>query len=379
MKKSLTSAIQSAVTSKVEEIRDNYIDKIPSVSEYLGKGSSSNNIVASGVKVGNTNIPTISGNMGTINFDPSSLKSISNRIKASYGLPDNVDTGAMLERHYLNRLNVTLIDNIVPFYRCYIFIGKPQLYLFEQDGRTLAPTIKSHPILSDQISYEPDLYQQLCGYIKGKTDFLTALGNRCTGMSIQDGSVGTEQSAANNKGIRQEYATTYIESMVNVPSSLTFSMDRNAEALKLIDVWIKYEEGVKEGAIFQRPKDDALNKMSYTAPIWVFACEENGMDIVFWAKLTGNYPKSAPFSIFSYTPYNHEAKDITVQFHTSLFRPFDTVGIAEFNAMSKNRSRNYLDKWIKPEDRNLKYYWNSGAVVRKNPKNGKLQLVFFTE
>lgn len=379
MKKSLTSTIQGAVNSKVEEIRDNYIDKIPSVSEYLGKGSKSASDVMSGVRVGNINVPTISGSTANIGFDPSSLKSITNRIKASYGIPDNIDTGMMLERHYINRLNVTLIDNIVPFYRCYIFIGKPQLYLFEPDGRTLAPTIKTHPILSDQISYEPDLYQQLCGYLKGKTDFLTSLSNRCTGMSIQDGSVGTEQSAANNKGIRQEYATSYIESMVNVPTSLTFSMDRNAECLKLIDVWIKYEEGVKEGAIFQRPKDDALNKMSYTCPIWVFACEENGTDIVFWAKLTGNYPKSTPFSVFSYTPFNHEAKEITVQFHTSLFRPFDTVGIAEFNAMSKGRARNYLDKYVKNEDRNLKYYWNSGAVVRKNPQSGKLQLVFFTE
>lgn len=374
------SSIQSAVDAKVDAIRDKYIDKIPSASEFFGTGTKSTaNEVMSGVRVGNTNIPTISGNMGAIGFDGNSLQSITKKIKACYGLPSDVETGKMLERHYLNRLNVNLVDNIASYYRCYIFIGKPQLYLFEPDGKTLAPTIKSHPILSDQISYEPDLYQQLCGYIKGRTDFITSLGNRCVGMSIQDGNMESEQSAANNKGIRQQYATTYIESMVNVPSSLTFTMDRNAECLKLIDVWIKYAEGVKEGAVFQRPKDDALNKMSYTCPIWMFACEENGKDIVFWAKLTGNYPKSTPFSVFSYAPFNHEAKEVTVQFHTSLFRPFDTVGISEFNAMSKGRARNYLDKYVRNEDRNLKYYWNSGAVVRKNPTTGKLQLIFFTE
>lgn len=377
MSKRFISSIKDRVSSKVDDIKSDMVDK---VSNYPGKGQSSRSSIMGSVSSSAIRVPTVTGSTASINFDPNSLQDITKKIKASYGTPSDVSTAQMLERHYLNRMNVVLIDNIVPFYRCYIFIGKPQLYLFNESGNDLTDSIKSHPILSDQIGYEPDLYKQLCAYLGGKTPFITSLNNRCTGMSVQDGSMSTESSAANNKGIRQEYATTYLESMVNVPTSLTFSMDRNAEALKLIDVWVKYMEGVKEGTIYQRPKDDALNKMSYTAPIWMFACEEDGKSVVFWAKWTGNYPKTVPFSIFTYSAYNHDAKEINVQFHSSLFRPFDTVGIAEFNALSGNRSnKNYLDKYVKNEDRNLNFYWNTGAVVRKNTTTGKLELVFYTE
>lgn len=341
------------------------------------------NIVDS-ISVGGTNIPKYSSAKTTdVEYgSTASFEPIIKKIKASYGFSSSPEVSKMLEREYVNRLSVQLVDNVLGHMRCYVFMGKPTCALLENKFGLMDTTesVKKKVNLNELILSEPELYKFLNANIPSETDFLTPLQNRLVGISVQDATLSKSESAANTRGIRQEYPMSYAESMANIPISLTFSIDRNAEVIKLINAWVSYIEGVKEGIIQQPAEDAAMNRMSFTCPIWIFACEENAQDIIFWAKLVGNFPVSIPFSIFSNQgPINLETKECTVQFSSSFFKPFDMMGLGEFNALSENRSPKYfLKDYVPQADRTLNYYWVNGAQVVRDSSTGKLKLIFYT-
>lgn len=380
-----TTQLKDAAEETYSNFKEKAYGKVSSIYDSaVGKLSFLNGFSASDVvseeKFSRVSLPHPNGSVEDIEYgSPMSFKGISDKIKARYGLPSDPQDASMMERNFINRLNINLVDNAFSHLRCYIFMGKPTCNIMDQTGETTEP-IKRKGNLNSLIEDDIELFKFLNADVPSNTDFLTPLQNRLVGMSIQDASMSKAESAASTRGIRQEYMMSYEESMANVDFSLTFRTDRNSEVLRLLYVWVTYIEELKKGSIQQAPEDQAMNRMGYTFPMWIFACEENTKDIVFFAKTVGNVPTSIPFSIFSNQgPLNYEAKEITANFHCSLFRPFDIGGLEEFNALSDNRGPKYfLDEWVPFEERNLDYYWVNGAQVVKSPQTGKYQLVFFT-
>ena len=313
-------------------------------------------------------------------YSTAGFKAIAEHIKNTYGFTSNINEGMHMERSFVNRFGVTLIDNTLAHTRTHIFIGKPTCNILDkQTGLVPEDLGKKNSDLAMLINQAKSLYTQLNARIPGTTPFMTALQNRVVGISFQDATLSKSESAANIYGIRQEYPISYSESLVNVPISLTFAMDRNAEAFKLINVWVTYMENIKGGTLAQEYEDTMFNRMSYTCPIWVFVTEENNHDIVFWAKLVGNYPTSIPFSIFSNQGIvNREVREITVSFSSAMFKPFDAYALMEFNEMQKSMTKNYWADYVPIPERNLGYYWTNGATVTLDEETGKFRLNYYT-
>ena len=313
-------------------------------------------------------------------YSTKGFEAIAERIKNTYGFTSNINEGMHMERSFVNRFGVTLIDNTLAHTRTHIFIGKPTCNILDrQSGLVPEDLGKKDADLAMLINQDKSLYTQLNGRIPGTTPFMTALQNRVVGISFQDASLSKSESAANIRGIRQEYPISYAESLVNVPITLTFAMDRNAEAFKLVNAWVTYMEKVKEGTLAQEYEDTIYNRMSYTCPIWVFVTEENNHDIIFWAKLVGNYPTGIPFSIFSNQGIiNREVREITVPFSSAMFKPFDAYALMEFNELQKSMTKYYWADYVPITERKLEYYWTSGATVTLNEDTGKFRLNYFT-
>ena len=313
-------------------------------------------------------------------YSTAAFKDIAEHIKNTYGFTSNINEGMHLERSFVNRFGVTLIDNTLAHTRTHIFIGKPTCRVLDTKSGLVPEDLgKKDADLAMIINQDPSLYTQLNGRIPGATPFMTALQNRVVGISFQDATLSKAESAANIRGIRQEYPISFAESLVNVPITLTFAMDRNAEAFKLINVWVTYMEKVKEGTLSQEYEDSMYNRMSYTAPIFVFVTEENNHDIIFWAKLVGNYPTSIPFSVFSNQGLvNREVREISVSFSSAMFKPFDAYALMEFNDMQKTANKQFWADYVPIADRKLEYYWTSGATVTLNDDTGKFRLNYYT-
>ena len=313
-------------------------------------------------------------------FSDDTFASLAETIKNSYGMTGNISKGKDLERNFVNRLGVTLIDNTLAHTRTHIFIGKPTCNLQEEDTNKLAESVRNDYNLAEFILRDYDLFLQLNGRIDGATPWMTSLQNRIVGISFQDASLDVSNSPANRYGSAQEYGISYGSSMINIPINLTFAMDRQAEAFKLIYAWVTYIDRVKDGLIIQHPEDTVHNRMSYTCPIYIFCTEEDDLSITYWAKLVGNFPKTIPFSVFSNQGMiNREIREITVSFASSVFKPFDINALYEFNSMQKRYvPKKYYDKWLPKEDRDLQYYWTNGAEVIYDNATGRYKLVPFS-
>ena len=313
-------------------------------------------------------------------FSDDTFASLAETIKNSYGMTGNISKGKDLERNFVNRLGVTLIDNTLAHTRTHIFIGKPTCNLQEEDSNKLAESVRNDYNLAEFILRDYDLFLQLNGRIDGATSWMTSLQNRIVGISFQDATLDVSNSPANRYGSSQEYGINYGASMINIPINLTFAMDRQAEAFKLIYAWVTYIDRVKDGLIIQHPDDTVNNRMSYTCPIFIFCTEEDDLSITYWAKLVGNFPKTIPFSVFSNQGMiNREIREITVSFASSVFKPFDINALYEFNEMQKRYvPKKYYDKWLPKEDRNLQYYWTNGAEVIYDNATGRYKLVPFS-
>lgn len=313
-------------------------------------------------------------------FSDDTFASLAETIKNSYGMTGNISKGKDLERNFVNRLGVTLIDNTLAHTRTHIFIGKPTCNLQEEDSNKLAESVRNDYNLAEFILRDYDLFLQLNGRIDGATPWMTSLQNRIVGISFQDATLDVSNSPANRYGSSQEYGINYGASMINIPINLTFAMDRQAEAFKLIYAWVTYIDRVKDGLIIQHPDDTVNNRMSYTCPIFIFCTEEDDLSITYWAKLVGNFPKTIPFSVFSNQGMiNREIREITVSFASSVFKPFDINALYEFNEMQKRYvPKKYYDKWLPKEDRNLQYYWTNGAEVIYDNATGRYKLVPFS-
>lgn len=313
-------------------------------------------------------------------YSTKGFQDIAEHIKNTYGFTSNINEGMHMERSFVNRFGVTLIDNTLAHTRTHIFIGKPTCNILDTSSGLVPEDLgKKDADLAMLINQDKSLYTQLNGRIPGTTPFMTALQNRVVGISFQDANLSKAESAANIRGIRQEYPISYAESLVNVPITLTFAMDRNAEAFKLTNVWVTYMEKVKEGTLAQAYEDTIYNRMSYTCPIWVFVTEENNHDIIFWAKLVGNYPTTIPYSIFSNQGIiNREVREISVSFSSAMFKPFDAYALMEFNDMQKSMTKYYWADYVPIPERKLEYYWTSGATVTLNEDTGKFRLNYFT-
>lgn len=313
-------------------------------------------------------------------FSDDTFASLAETIKNSYGMTGNISKGKDLERNFVNRLGVTLIDNTLAHTRTHIFIGKPTCNLQEEDSNKLAESVRNDYNLAEFILRDYDLFLQLNGRIDGATPWMTSLQNRIVGISFQDATLDVSNSPANRYGSSQEYGINYGASMINIPINLTFAMDRQAEAFKLIYAWVTYIDRVKDGLIIQHPDDTVNNRMSYTCPIFIFCTEEDDLSITYWAKLVGNFPKTIPFSVFSNQGMiNREIREITVSFASSVFKPFDINALYEFNEMQKRYvPKKYYDKWLPKEDRDLQYYWTNGAEVIYDNATGRYKLVPFS-
>ena len=313
-------------------------------------------------------------------YSTKGFQDIAEHIKNTYGFTSNINEGMHMERSFVNRFGVTLIDNTLAHTRTHIFIGKPTCNILDTSSGLVPEDLgKKDADLAMLINQDKSLYTQLNGRIPGTTPFMTALQNRLVGISFQDATLSKSESAANIRGIRNEYPISYAESLVNVPITLTFAMDRNAEAFKIINVWVTYMEKVKEGTLAQAYEDTIYNRMSYTCPIWIFVTEENNHDIIFWTKLVGNYPTIIPFSIFSNQGIiNREVKEISVSFSSAMFKPFDAYALMEFNDMQKSMTKYYWADYVPIPERKLEYYWTSGATVTLNEDTGKFRLNYFT-
>lgn len=315
------------------------------------------------------------------------------------GLTDNPNIAKNYMRNYFNVYNRTLVDVYGTYEFSYVFITRPELYLFEKvkkpkktnDGEDSADTklnigknLSKSKDLSSIVKQDRELYKYLDSNIDMGTNFLIPMINYLDEMSITDVEFRSKSSPKNAHNIKIEYPTNYEASLAGIPVNLTFTDDNENTIMNLLNVWSTYMSEISLGKIYPRPKVAYQNKFESSCAIYQFVTQEDGETIKFYAKWTGCYPQNIPFSNESHKRRKDANEALSVSFYAPFFKAMKPRILAEFNLVSGFRrnfepnnnnfpSYNYLN----PQHRDIDDYFMDKVGVIKDPNNDKLKLRFY--
>lgn len=293
--------------------------------------------------------------------DPTTDKNIENlevheEILHSVGHLTSLSEAKEFMRHRMNVHNRPTPNYLAGFEFSYMFITRPELNLYQEgDHKTLSDPLGGSTSWfgkstdedfsesgSSDLSMLVKRNRELCRFLdsnvktsKGKkSPFMFPLMNLLKEANMQDVEFSTKPSPSNRLDISIEYPMDYMESLAGIPLELTFNMDRYDTVLNMINIWTMYMTEIKKGNIRPKLKHQLLNMFESSCAIYQFVTAEDGQTIKFWAKWTGCYPQSIPYSEKSHAKRKNLAgTDVSVSFYAPFFKPMRPSVIHEFNEL----------------------------------------------
>ena len=144
------------------------------------------------------------------------------------------------------------------------------------------------------------------------------------------------ETPANIHGTKMTYRNTSYSADDGYEFSLEFEDSKYLEVYMLFKLYDEYENLKQYGAI--EPKlNYVINKILHDQfSIYKFIVDEDFQTIVYWAKLTGVYPKSVPRDTFSDLPETGGIS-YSIQFKAQFVEDMKPEILADFNAITEPR------------------------------------------
>jgi hypothetical protein len=167
-----------------------------------------------------------------------------------------------------------------------------------------------------------------------------------SGLSLPDlESDGDQESASNIHGTKISYRGTSYGSDQDLSFSLEFIDNKYLEVYMLFKIYDEYER-VKNNGLIELDQSDSDDDrwINYTIhkvlhdqfSIYKIVVGEDGMTIIYYAKVTGVYPTGAPRSSFSEMGQSQDGQRIAVDFKGQFVKDMDPVILREFNKVASN-------------------------------------------
>ncbi len=245
------------------------------------------------------------------------------------------------EMDYYNKFNrFGVLDPYSTFERTreYIFFTRPDLQLTDKAGN-LKSSIKNSPFFMEAKMRYPDILKQLQISIS-KKPYINLLSN--TVISSLDLPTITSSEVENSSNIYGDtisYKWSSGSSDIEHEFSLEFEDSKYLEVYHLFKIWDKYCSEKTKGNI-DIPENFVLNKILHDqVSVYKIVVGEDGETVLFYAKLTGVYPKSVPREVFSSLNENGGLK-LNVNFKAAFVEDMDPEIIDDFNDLFNTYNTN---------------------------------------
>lgn len=254
------------------------------------------------------------------------------------------------------------VQRLDPYYRIYpgieyLFFTKPDLNILGPDKQLTKHVFQDNSFLglsdravfggTEYISYFKMLMQN--GYQRTLSDlcasvhlfdncpFIRILSNRKrSNLDLPDITTQELETAQNMFGTKLHYPTTSMKSDEDFEFTIEFEETQYLEIYHLFKAWDMYRQ-MKYLGLVMPTQEHIFNKiLSDHISIYKFIVDEDGEEIIYWAKLTGVYPKSISRSAFSEIKESGGVS-INVNFKLSgWIEDMDPYIIEDFNELIRN-------------------------------------------
>lgn len=255
----------------------------------------------------------------------------------------------------------------------YVFMTKPHLNiaLNEKIGDAFINSIKrSSSETAKQIVADLD------GLHGGgtHTKFINLITNSVEAFETKDISLKTRDIGETFLGEKLYWGDTMFESMGGDNFTLEFTEYSDMSITLLHKTWVDYIHAVKTNKIQPYRADMhgnttgvdyvKLRMVDYASSLYYFLLDVDGQTIKYFAKYTGVFPVSVPYSAMSFNLGESHVKKLNIQYQYSFKEDMDPRILDEFAYLTDSGISEKYDKYI--DDNNLQNNWRDKVGISKN-------------
>lgn len=280
----------------------------------------------------------------------------------------------------------------------YVFFTRPHMNLMYNN------TIQDSFIRSMQGS-SPDstahqVLRNLDGLAEGASDsdntFNYILSNSVESFETKDNILKTKDLAENFSGGKLTLGDSMTDSLMSDTFTINYTEYSDMSITIMHKVWVDYIHMVKKnmaapyickkspnatahaatsnGTGYNTGTDGATRTVDYVkdkiidyaCSVYVFRLAEDGMTIKYYAKYTGVFPTTIPYSAFSYTAGENKLKQLSISYTYSFKEDMNPEILKEFKLLTSQPVKDSQDKI--PQ---LKYNWcDSVYITQREGFNG---------
>lgn len=228
----------------------------------------------------------------------------------------------------------------------YVFITKPDLNLFQGTG--INPSIANNSYLVDMYNrFNPVMKQLSYNSSKSNGPFIQLLSNMIVGgLDLPGISADNIETNANIYGTSISYRGSSYKSDEKFGFSMEFKDSKYLEVYNLFKIYDEYERLKRLGFVMPPNINYIYRRMLHDKmSIYKFVVAEDGMTLIYWARLMGVTFDSVPREAFG-DMTNNEGQRLTVSCSADFVEDMGLRILSDFNTII---SESYSDIYNKPD------------------------------
>jgi len=300
----------------------------------------------------NRTIPKLLSGLGTSAAEKTpDFDTLAKQYKIQYG-QSYADFTDLIDHFNLSRL--PSYESVPMPFIGHIIMTRPSLYVqpststssySESNSIAEAPNmiknfnaLKNHPKTS---AFVNDAYgQKLLKMLSESSNsyYMPVFTTRAASYSVNDVQLKTVEKGQTYYGHTIKYAHYNEEHKFGGSISIDFRNDYYYSILKTVYIWMAYIDIVSRGEIVKPSYISQMNGiLDYCGSIYYLVTDMSMSKLQYWEKLTGVFPRSAPFSIFSYNDMPGVEDKISIEFDFGMKSdPCDPNVLFDLNMLSAN-------------------------------------------
>lgn len=178
--------------------------------------------------------------------------------------------------------------------------------------------------------------------------FINILTGSAMSFSPQDTTLRTKDVGETYSGYKVIMPSTNSDS-ISGQLSIEFEESQHLYITKLHKVWLDYMELVRRGFIEPKSKyvkNRGYRILDYVSSIYYFKTLPDGETITYWAKYTGVFPTTVPYSSLGFQHGSRDATKLSVNYSFSFKDDLDPEILSDFNKLNVNTSANQTQNGI---------------------------------
>lgn len=181
----------------------------------------------------------------------------------------------------------------------YVFMTRPDLNLYQSDGKTPLDQLYAVPSLQYLVQAYPMTARTLTLGFDAAHDFNPLLCNRIASLDVQDDVIEVGETGETFTGYKSQYARHNIKGRTAGSFTVKFPETFNLSMTIVHQIWCTYMSCVYRGSL--EPKGEYIGKkiLDYAVDIYYFLCDRDNI-IRFWTKYYGCFPSNVNKSMLSY-------------------------------------------------------------------------------